>query len=59
VPVLVRAQDANQADALIRAGARGVVLDGLTTALDLAERAVLIYEAADVSGAEAADASPA
>lgn len=59
LPVLVRAQDANQADALIRAGARGVVLDGLTTALDLAERAVLIYEAADVSGAEAADASPA
>ncbi|NND50457.1 MAG: hypothetical protein HKN60_09430 [Rhizobiales bacterium] len=47
--VLVRAHDEDQADALIAAGARGVVLDGLTTALDLAESAVLMYEAADAA----------
>jgi CPA2 family monovalent cation:H+ antiporter-2 len=46
--VLVRAQDERQAGDLIKAGARGVVLDGLTTALDLAERAVLMYETGTV-----------
>ena len=49
--VLVRAQDERQAEDLIRAGARGVVLDGLTTALDLAERAVLMYESGTVQPA--------
>lgn len=47
--VLVRAQDEDQAEDLLAAGARGVVLDGLTTALDLAERAVLMYESADAA----------
>lgn len=42
--VLTRAQDEDEAERLLRAGARSVVIDGLTTALELAENAVLMYE---------------
>ena len=42
--LLVRAPDEASAKKLLAAGARATALDGLTTALELAERAVLLYE---------------
>ena len=42
--LLVRAPDSASAERLLAAGARATVLDGLTTALELAERTVLLYD---------------
>ncbi len=42
--LLVRAPDTASAEKLLTAGARAIALDGLTTALELAERTVLLYE---------------
>jgi voltage-gated potassium channel Kch len=42
--LLARAPDDDSAVRLRKAGADAVVVDGLTTALDLAQRAVLLYE---------------
>ncbi len=42
--LLARAPDDDSASRLRKAGADAVVVDGLTTALDLAQRAVLLYE---------------
>ena len=42
--VIARSVDANSVDSLRAAGANAVVVDGLTTALDIAERAILLYE---------------
>jgi CPA2 family monovalent cation:H+ antiporter-2 len=45
--LLARAPDDDSARRLRQAGADAVVVDGLTTALDLAQRAVLLYEPED------------
>ena len=42
--MIARSVDANSVDSLRAAGANAVVVDGLTTALDIAERAILLYE---------------
>jgi CPA2 family monovalent cation:H+ antiporter-2 len=42
--ILARVPDKDSAERLRAAGANAVVVDGLTTARDLAERAVLLYE---------------
>jgi voltage-gated potassium channel Kch len=42
--VLARVPDDSSVARLREAGADAVVVDGLTTALDLAQRAVLLYE---------------
>jgi voltage-gated potassium channel Kch len=42
--VLARVPDDGSVASLREAGADAVVVDGLTTALDLAQRAVLLYE---------------
>jgi monovalent cation:H+ antiporter-2, CPA2 family len=42
--ILARVPDKGSAERLRAAGANAVVVDGLTTARDLAERAVLLYE---------------
>ena len=42
--ILARVPDAESVERLRAAGASAVVVDGLTTARDLAERAVLLYE---------------
>ena len=42
--ILARVPDKDGAERLRAAGANAVVVDGLTTARDLAERAVLLYE---------------
>jgi CPA2 family monovalent cation:H+ antiporter-2 len=42
--ILARVPDAGSAERMRAAGANAVVVDGLTTARDLAERAVLLYE---------------
>jgi CPA2 family monovalent cation:H+ antiporter-2 len=47
LPILARVPDTTNADAMRAAGADAVVVDGLTTARDLAERAVLLYEPTD------------
>jgi len=44
VGILARAPDRDQGARLLAAGASAVALDGLTTALELAERVVLLYE---------------
>jgi CPA2 family monovalent cation:H+ antiporter-2 len=43
LPIFVRAPDENWVPKLKAAGADAVVLDGLTTALDFAERVMLVY----------------
>jgi CPA2 family monovalent cation:H+ antiporter-2 len=45
--ILARVPDRDGAERLRTAGANAVVVDGLTTARDLAERAVLLYEPED------------
>ena len=45
--VLARVPDDGSVARLREAGADAVVVDGLTTALDLAQRAVLLYEPED------------
>jgi CPA2 family monovalent cation:H+ antiporter-2 len=45
--ILARVPDKDSAERLRAAGANAVVVDGLTTARDLAERAVLLYEPED------------
>jgi CPA2 family monovalent cation:H+ antiporter-2 len=57
--LLARAPDDDSAARLRKAGADAVVVDGLTTALDLAQRAVLLYEPEeDPSSAEPRTPSP-
>jgi monovalent cation:H+ antiporter-2, CPA2 family len=55
--ILARVPDGHTAERLRAAGASAVVVDGLTTARDLAERAILLYEpeAAPERGSEAQD----
>jgi voltage-gated potassium channel Kch len=48
--LLARAPDDASATRLRTAGADAVVVDGLTTALDLAQRAVLLYEPEEPPG---------
>jgi voltage-gated potassium channel Kch len=48
--LLARAPDDVSAARLRAAGADAVVVDGLTTALDLAQRAVLLYEPEEAPG---------
>lgn len=43
LPIFVRASDETWVPRMKAVGARAVVLDGLTTALDLAERVMLVY----------------
>ncbi len=45
--ILARVPDEASATRMRTAGADAVVVDGLTTALDLAERAILLYEPGD------------
>ncbi|MEM9441451.1 MAG: cation:proton antiporter, partial [Pseudomonadota bacterium] len=46
--VIARSAESNGVDSLRAAGASAVVVDGLTTALDIAERAILLYEPDEV-----------
>jgi CPA2 family monovalent cation:H+ antiporter-2 len=48
--ILARVPDAESVERLRAAGASAVVVDGLTTARDLAERAVLLYEPGEPPG---------
>jgi voltage-gated potassium channel Kch len=51
--ILARVPDKDGAERLRAAGANAVVVDGLTTARDLAERAVLLYEPEEETGHDA------
>ncbi|MGI9510337.1 MAG: cation:proton antiporter [Geminicoccaceae bacterium] len=42
--VIARSAETNGVDSLRKSGANAVVVDGLTTALDIAQRAILLYE---------------
>jgi CPA2 family monovalent cation:H+ antiporter-2 len=55
--VIARSVDASSVDSLRAAGASAVVVDGLTTALDIAERAVLLYEPEQSAEQDKRDAS--
>ncbi len=46
--VIARSAEPSGVDSLRKAGANAVVVDGLTTALDIAQRAVLLYEPDEV-----------
>ena len=52
--VIARAADPSGVDKLRAAGSNAVVVDGLTTALDMAQRAILLYEPEEAENAEAA-----
>jgi voltage-gated potassium channel Kch len=54
--IIARSADAGGVDGLRGAGANAVVVDGLTTALDIAQRAILLYEPDEEQGAELASA---
>ncbi|MGI9433977.1 MAG: monovalent cation:proton antiporter-2 (CPA2) family protein [Geminicoccaceae bacterium] len=45
--IIARSPDAQGVDKLKAAGAKAVVVEGLTTALDIAQRAILLYEPDD------------
>ena len=51
--MIARAADPSGVDKLRAAGSNAVVVDGLTTALDMAQRAILLYEPEEVENAEA------
>ncbi len=53
--VIARSPDTNGVDKLREAGASAVVVDGLTTALDIAQRAILLYEPDEETAADAND----
>ncbi len=56
--VIARSAEPGGVDALRKAGANAIVVDGLTTALDIAQRAILLYEPDEIEEAKA-PASPA
>ena len=57
--VIARSAESSGVDSLRAAGASAVVVDGLTTALDMAQRAILLYEPDDVNEPETKEASSA
>ena len=59
--VIARSAEPSGVDSLRAAGANAVVVDGLTTALDIAQRAILLYDPdeTDEKGDKAASASAA
>lgn len=50
--VIARSAESGGVDSLRAAGASAVVVDGLTTALDMAQRAILLYEPEDTDDPE-------
>lgn len=56
--IMVRVPDSDWVQRLRKAGANAVALDGLTTALELAERVVLVHEPAPVPANDVRPASP-
>ena len=50
--VIARSAEPSGVDSLREAGANAVVVDGLTTALDIAQRAILLYEPDEVESSE-------
>ncbi|MGI9506726.1 MAG: monovalent cation:proton antiporter-2 (CPA2) family protein [Geminicoccaceae bacterium] len=57
--VVARSAESSGVDSLRTAGASAVVVDGLTTALDMAQRAILLYEPDEVDQPETKEASAA
>ncbi|MGI9417146.1 MAG: cation:proton antiporter [Geminicoccaceae bacterium] len=56
--IIARSAEPSGVDTLRSSGANAVVVDGLTTALDIAQRAILLYEPDDAGGDDAAAATP-
>lgn len=54
--IMTRAADDDEARRLIKAGAEAAAVDGLTTAMELAERAVMVFEPNAVMAGEASPA---
>ena len=57
VRILARAATRDDVAAITEAGANAVVIDGLSTAVDLAERVVLLHDEEEVTEAPAAGAA--